>query len=324
MLRRAGLGFTAALFTLIACSSSKEEGGTPTQSTQYVEGFSPPAAGQDEVQVVSPIYPSIQPGRDVTYCSYVTNPFDHDVDVIASIGVQSKPGHHAILYDVGNAGTPGDTHECTDNDMNRARLIGGAVDSAQNFPIPEGIGLQVKARTTLLIQTHWINAGSKAFDGQAVFNMKVKPHDGSRKPAQSFTAYATKFEIGPHGPGSAVTECKVEEDLTMFLLAGHEHEWGSHVTIERVPGGGKDSPATRLLDVAWQPEFQTNPPRNSYTLDAPLVFKKGDIFRVRCEWNNTTDQPLTFPQEMCVGFGMYYPATRDIDCGDGRWGTADE
>ncbi len=36
-----------------------------------------------------------------------------------------------------------------------------------------------------------------------------------------------------------------------------------------------------------------------------------------CDWNNTTDQVLTFPRKMCVGVGFSSHATADITCVDG-------
>ena len=38
-----------------------------------------------------------------------------------------------------------------------------------------------------------------------------------------------------------------------------------------------------------------------------------------CEWRNTTDQPLTFPHEMCVFFGWQIGADADSQCINGRW-----
>jgi hypothetical protein len=37
--------------------------------------------------------------------------------------------------------------------------------------------------------------------------------------------------------------------------------------------------------------------------------------------NNTSDNELTFPREMCVGTGFYFPATTDIPGVDGVWAT---
>ena len=45
----------------------------------------------------------------------------------------------------------------------------------------------------------------------------------------------------------------------------------------------------------------------------------GDTFTVDCTYLNTTGGAISFPKEMCVGYGYYFPATAEIDCVDGAW-----
>ena len=42
--------------------------------------------------------------------------------------------------------------------------------------------------------------------------------------------------------------------------------------------------------------------------------KAGDVFTTRCAWDNDTDRVLGFPEEMCLTFGMVYPATEPVVC----------
>ncbi|MFI5301640.1 MAG: hypothetical protein ACHREM_26425, partial [Polyangiales bacterium] len=238
-------------------------------------------------------------------------------DVIASTGYQSVPGHHAIIYDVGDYGTPGDTHVCNDNDMSEARFLGGASDAAQNFPIPDGVAIRIKAGGHLLLQTHWINTTNHVVGGQAAFNLTVAPVSASRAPTQQFVVYSSQFDIAAHANGTQVVECPIQQDLSLFLWMGHMHEFGTHIKIEQV----QPTTTATVYDTDWQPDYQANAPRHLYTKDAPLVFHKGDVVRVTCQWSNSTDADIAFPREMCVGFGMYYPATVDINCGDGVWPT---
>jgi hypothetical protein len=51
-----------------------------------------------------------------------------------------------------------------------------------------------------------------------------------------------------------------------------------------------------------------------YTMDDPFVLTKGTRLRQTCKWNNTTDQKMLFPTEMCVGFGYYFPGESRIMC----------
>lgn len=311
------------VFSVVSCGSSAPapatstatDAGAETSSSQFLEGFSPPPPGPGQIQIVTPIYQGITSGQDITYCTYITNPFDADTDVIASTGYQSVPGHHAIIYDVGDYGTPGDTHVCTDDDMTRARFLGGASDAAQNFPIPPGVAIRIAAGGKLLLQTHWIDSTDHTIGGQAAFNLTVSPANPANQPTQQIVIYSTTFSVAPHTTGTQVINCPIQQDLQLFLFTGHMHEYGTHVNIQQI---GATATST-IYDTDWQPEYQANPPRNLYTKDAPLVFHKGDTVRVTCNWDNTTDGALSFPIEMCTGFGMYYPATQDIDCGDGVW-----
>jgi hypothetical protein len=298
-----------------ACGSSKSAEPAPASTdSRLIPGFAPPAPKSDEVQIISPAL-DVEPFSDATYCSYLVNPLPKEVDVVGMISDQSKFGHHITVYDVGPSGKTDDTHKCTDDDMQRARFLGGGGEGSPNVKIPEGLGFRLPAGGHLLVQTHWINTTGDKQRGQAAVNLQYRDPSPDRQIAHTFSAFDSKFEVPPRKQGDATTECKVKKELRLFLLAGHQHEWGSRVSIEQVSGD-----ATKVLyDEKWSPEYNTNPPRLNFTKDEPLVLKEGDTLRLHCEWNNTTEKSLRFPQEMCVAFGMYFPGTADIDCFDGDW-----
>ncbi len=293
-----------------ACASS-----AAPKDPRFIDGFQPPAPAQGDTQIVMPIIRGIPAASEATMCTYIANPFNTEMDIVASAGLQSTFGHHLLLMDVGMQGTAGDVHPCADADMSHARFLGGATDAAQNFVVPDGIAVRVKAGGNLLIQSHWINTSTKPTDVQGVINLTAKPVDLARKPAQTFTVYSTQISIAAHQPGHVSTDCTFKSNIDFFLLAGHEHAWGTHVKIERVT----PSATLNLYDKDWQPDYTSAPPRLMFTADKPLSFKAGDTMRVTCDFDNTTDKPIYFPNEMCVGFGMYFPATADIDCADGVW-----
>jgi hypothetical protein len=49
--------------------------------------------------------------------------------------------------------------------------------------------------------------------------------------------------------------------------------------------------------MTFNPRFETLP------VDKPHVLAAGTKIYPGCSWNNTTDDMVTFPREMCVGFG---------------------
>ncbi|HSO41202.1 MAG TPA: hypothetical protein VLT33_52105 [Labilithrix sp.] len=308
--------FLGALGTILGCGSS--EAAPASEDEHFIDGFQPPALGPNEVRVVAPLVTEIPSGGDVSWCTYIANPFEGEVDVVQSRGFQSKFGHHAILMEVvGAESRLGESRKCTDSDMTNARFLAGGSDAAAQFRIPEGVAFRIQKQSVLMIQTHWINTSTSAAVGQAVFNIAVQPPNGTRQAAQLFAAYTAKVTLPPRGPAKATTECKIQQDMNLFALGGHAHEWGTHVRLS-IDRAGKNE---MLYDHDWEPHFQADPPLNYFETKAPLQLHAGDVLHVDCEYQNTTDAEIRFPREMCVGMGFYFPGTADIQCGDGHWST---
>ncbi len=282
---------------------------------QLIEGFHPPAPIPGALRLFAPIV-QVPGGADRTWCDYVKNPFDREIDVVQSYGYQSKFGHHAILMEVpGAEDRLGESHECTDRDMTNARFLAGGSDAAAKFKIPEGIGFRIKPASVLMVQTHWINTSDVSTVGQTVFDIGAKDPTPERQSAQLFAAYTAKVSLPARSNGKAQVKCTIKEDLKLFALGGHAHEFGSHVRL-RVDRGGKEE---QLYDHDWEPAFQADPPLVYYDTKTPLELHAGDVLYVDCDYKNTTDTEMGFPREMCVGMGFYFPGTADIQCGDGHW-----
>jgi len=286
-------------------------------SVEFIDGFSPDAPGPNAIQFVIPPIRGIEPGADKTFCTYLDYRSDREVDIYDYTGFQSKAGaHHALLYAVEN-NAPSDTHICNEDDMINARyLAGGGADAPPQY-LPEGVVIRMPANTQLMIQTHWINASDVPVDGQAAFNVSVEDPSPSHVNAQLFTAVNTMFTL-PLGISSVHTACTVQQELNFFLMGGHAHEHGTHIKLTITPA---TAAASIIYDTAWNTDYQFNPPRNYYTKDAPFTMHPGDTIRVDCDFNNSTPSPISFPQEMCVGWGYFFPAVNEIDCTDGIWPT---
>jgi hypothetical protein len=281
------------------------------------QGFmiQPPTA--DEIQVVSPEI-MVAPGANITMCSYVSVPIASQIDVIGSNGKQSLGGHHAIVY-IARMAKPIDTHECTEQDMlNVSYLAGvGAEGATALSKVPDGIAFRIPANAPLMIQTHWINATNAPITGQAYINLQTTPVSTARVPADLFSVVNTSFDIPAGMTGTASTTCVLKEDKSFFYLGGHEHQWGTHFKAEQVSAAGA---ATTLYEKDWQVEFEFNPPVNTYPAATPLTIKAGDAIKATCTWDNTGNaKDLTFPTDMCVTFGFYFPGHGEIDCVDGQW-----
>ncbi len=289
-------------------------GGDGTSAPELLEGFvpDPPAAG--EVQILTPIYRDLQPGSDVTLCTYIDFDVDRDLDVVNYDAFQSPLGHHVLLYAVEQAQAP-NTHPCTEEDMVNSRYLGGGGADSPPAYLPEGIVHRVKAGSQLMIQTHWINSTDNPISGQGAFNIELVDASPDHTVADLFTAVTTDIALAP-GPGSAHAECVMAEDMQFFLVGGHEHWRGTHIRITHTPAAGTP---TVIYEHDWRSEYESNPPRNLFTEQEPFVMRAGDTVSVDCDYMNETASTVRFPQEMCIMWGYYFPADREINCIDGVW-----
>lgn len=302
--------FVASL--IVGCSSSPN-----TPAVVRPAGFNPPTPEAGEVEFDSPIIPAIAPGTDATYCSYLDQRIMDTTDVVHFRVLQSLTGHHAILYAARQMRDVG-THICTDDDMVNSRFIAaGGSESIATIPIPDGLAFRIPANTQLMMQTHWINATSQTVDGQAVALVTMKPTDPSRQVLDLFNIVNTNFTLPASQTTTSTSTCTIKQDLQLLTITGHEHEFGSHVTIDQIDG----AQTSMLWDYDWQPSYQSAPPFKIYGVAQPLLLKAGQQVHVTCTWNNTTGNAMAFPREMCVATGFYFPATQgEIDCVDGNWG----
>ncbi len=313
-------GAMAGLVGLAGACTVSHEASTTSSSASTGSSFDPPAATAGQIQIDSPALPDVGPATDITYCSYLDTTFDKDMDITGYVGFQSKGGHHAILYAARNP-QPVGTHVCTNEDMDNGSFLAstGTDTTAPAETIPTNVAFRVKAGTQLYMQTHWINTTAQTLKGnKAALNIDIGPADPSHTIAAEFVAIKVDGLSVPPGTSSQTTECVFQEPMTLYMIGGHEHEHGTEVVIDKVTNGQVQN----LYDKKWSPEFASNTPFVTYSLAQPLTFAKGDSMRVTCSWGNQGTDTYTFPDEMCAGFGYYFPASvGDIYCIDGTWPT---
>ncbi len=301
----------AATLLLIGCGTDGAGTGEP-----LIDGFDPPAPKADELQIVGPAVYGIEPGADITLCSYIDKRIVDETDIVDYQGFQSSiGGHHALLYAVQQQ-QEANTHECTEDDMVNVRYLAGGGAESPPADLPDGVVFRMPANTQLLVQTHWINATEAPIDGQAAFNLKITKPSADHQVAQLFTIGNTMFTL-PMGLGSTSAECIIQQEMNVFTLGGHMHYYGTHAKVTHTPMGAAD--AAVLWEHDWSPQYESNPPRTQFTTANPMVYRPGDKLAVECDYDNTSGHPLPFPSEMCIAFSYAYPMTNQIDCMDGNW-----
>ena len=304
----------AHLLTTIMLGAACSNGGGGPEVLTDLPILTPPPGG---MAVFTPIIKNIPAGADVTYCTFTNVILDQPLLLHNTKGRQSNLGHHIILFS-NPTPQPAKTVSCDSADMESFRQVigGGGGEGTTVWAPPARVAALIPAGSQLVIQTHWINTTDRPHDAQGMIITEPATMMPDTIIAGSLAVVATSFRIPANQRFTASTECELKQDKSFLMVIGHEHEWGTHVTLEHLPAGG--TPVT-LWDSAFNRDFTFNPPVNEYPLDAPLLVKMGDRLRVTCEWQNSTASPIEFPQEMCVLFG-YTSDGETIQCVDGQWG----
>jgi hypothetical protein len=293
-----------------------EEVAALPEGPPLIPGFRPDPPGPGEIQIRSPAYRAIQPGEEVMLCSYLDAELNCHLDVVHFQGFLSPGGHHAILY-TARQRMPVGTHPCTPEDHYNGRFLAatGSDVAIQNAAqvIPPGSAFRLEGGSQLYIQTHWVNSSSRPIDGQAAFNLAVRPHDGSRMRSAMFLSGRRDLVVPP-GMSTQSADCTLRDPLQFYALAGHAHKLATRVEIDLLRPDG----SSQLHATDWKPEYFFNPPFEFYPAGRPLCMGRNDVLRVTCTWNNTTGRDVHFPAEMCLAFGFFAPASKgDIYCLEG-------
>lgn len=298
------------LLFLIACASTEVEEEVTDFRLDYEE------TGAD--LIFSPPDIRIEAYADQTLCWYDTYNGD-TVGVTGGLFLQHPDyGHHVIVMRT-NADPDdvpdGTVVDCAEgNDMVQQEPFvlptEGIEPGTAGLTLPEGMANKFKGGERLMIQSHHINYTDKAI----LLNDRVELSTIPIEEVETFAAplihTSTALEIGA-GTSTKVVECTFEEDFSFLYVFGHLHEYGTSIKIEHTK---LDGSMETLYDLpTWDVEYRDNPPITRYEIDEMQV-KAGESFTTTCSWNNTSDEVLGFPEEMCVASAMVYPATVAMVC----------
>jgi hypothetical protein len=272
-------------------------------------------------QIILPPVRGVQPGQDTEYCSWTDLILDHDIDVRAIEGYQTTGGHHVAMFSTDKHQPAGTIRKCTDDDMATFRFsaASGAEGQDGKNQAPGNLVYHIPAGSQIVLNHHYIDATPMALDAQSALNIWLADPGVQYTPSGSIALLNTGMKL-PVGPSTLDIECTAPNDFQIWYAIPHMHEYGTRIAITHTSGTTTDT----LFDVQqWTPAYTFHPPAFTADPTTPLVVKAGDNMHVHCEWNNTTNMPLTFGLEMCVGFYQTVDnaGLGNMDCDNGQWGT---
>ena len=253
-------------------------------------------------------------GGDAFECFYTDVITDRELAVRGAAGVQQAGGHHITIYYTELIKDP-QHHPCETAEMADWRMIGGGGDEAEaavaKLRMPEGLAIRVPAGAQIVLQSHYINLG-ESFTANDSASLELVPTDSIDAYVNQFVFNDVGFAIPPHQEFESVSTCTAPADVDIIRLLGHMHEWGTYYHLERLDES--DEPVETVIEKEWDPVFTSDPEILTFEPAAPMHIAAGTRLRQTCRWSNDTAEPILFPREMCLAYGLYFPDDGEIFC----------
>lgn len=287
----------------VMCDATDEAGmracfGESPDPTRTLRLFTPPI--------------TLAPGMDQTICTYLDVTTTEPLLFRATHGRQMTGGHHIAVFYAQSPSTDLVPHVCTNEEMTNFLFAAGAGgEGGQDTEMPPGVGLRIDTGRQIVLQSHYINTSDEPRVVMDMVDIELTTIEESPTVVDSFAMIDSEFEVPARTRGyERIKECRVDQEMDIYLLLGHTHESGVLFEMERVPAGGGG--AEMLYHATDGPLLRDNP--QILTWDTPLHLGVGDVLRMRCRWDNMTESPLAWPSEMCVALMYYGPGRGWVTC----------
>ena len=287
------------------CAATDPEGlktclGPNPDPEKYVRLYTPPL--------------TIAPGEEKIFCSFL-EPLEKEIRFRKADGTQMAGGHHVALFEGLTAPSGESSVDCGSIAMGSLRFVAGAGGAGGASTIfPQGISMIIPQGRRVVVQSHYINSTNEPMVVMDAVDLELTTLTESPTTADPFSVIDSEFEI-PAGATdyTRVKECVIEDPIELHMLLGHTHDYGVLFTVDFVKAQGPDAGIPKQAYYATDGPGLRDAPEVLF-FDEPVLLDQGDKVIVTCAWTNTTDQPLGWPEEMCVALMYYTPGAGFMMC----------
>lgn len=241
------------------------------------------------------------PANSETYlCARVTVPNDVALHEFHSL---SPPGTHHSLLSLARGTVARDGVTQCDATTNAPNGLFAAGVGTNDFALPDGLAIRVRAGEQLLLNLHLFNSSDQPLEGTSGTLVRTLPDEQVQQSVEVVLAGTFNLEIPPGRNIEQSGSCTMVDDFTLVAVSAHMHKHGVHMKV--VAESSLDGTVV-LHDGDYSFDSQL-----IYPIE-PVHMKRGDLVKVLCTYDNLTDSTLQFGtstlDEMCFSELFRYPA----------------
>jgi hypothetical protein len=257
---------------------------------------------------------TVQPGVEDTQCVTVPVGNTETLRVNQIHNVLGDASHHLIVYRVADTTEQSTPYPCDPFTDTLDPAKGSPLMITQKYEetlvLPDGVAFSLEPNQFVRLEMHFINASDSPKEVMATSTFSPIPDAEFEHEADFLFIGDVDIDIPPnstHTVGPTYFPIPGEfAGSNFFGITGHQHQYGTDVYVATTDGeNGTDTPVYDLDNFDW------DEPETVYH-DPPFQVPGGGGFRFTCQWNNTSDQTLSFGEsagdEMCFFWAYYYPS----------------
>jgi len=263
---------------------------------------------------------TVDPGVEKTQCVVLSLHNSSTVHIGQIHNLLSDASHHMIVYRVNDTveqPTPFDCAPFVDTlNPNNGSPLMITQKKDELLSLPSGVAYTLQPNQMVRLEMHYINATQAPLQlsGSSTMIQSHTYHDEANflfigNPDIKIPANST-FTLGP-------TFFKLDQDTfggaNFFAFTGHEHRFGTNVTVQTA-AAADDTSGQTVYDV---PNWVWSEPATVF-YNPPVQIPDNGGFSFTCDWNNTSDAAVKFGEsannEMCFFWAYYYPSKGAYVC----------
>ena len=258
---------------------------------------------------------TIQPSEDWEACIFGHLSNRNPVDVTGFELHMPEGAHHFVLWkydgDPAKAPTewklnPGCTGLSGDGSLVPNNLFGMQTPNGR-VRLPAGVAVRLEAHQPVLFNPHMKNFGPDAVTPDVRFNVIPAKKGSVKHYAESLTVGNTDaIHIPAASKFKIALDWVLPDDLYIVEFSTHQHSLGTRTSVDLLDQPGGTVQRNIITNDSWDHAVEWWP-------QEPELFRKGQVIRTTCEWNNPRDHEVAFgvetTDEMCFLTGYMYKAS---------------
>lgn len=314
--RRSILLVVGSSALLAGCSDLLARIGVPTAGASASPSpeplaLEPPPAGKGVQLRIGPF--DVPQGAEIQRNFYLKLPSDADVDVTRIQVAMREGSHHLNLFKTDAESLP-DHSEDDFSQLNFEKydLFAGNQNTAMDWKLPAGVGISMKARQQLVIQSHYVNASTQKTPGKAEALVNLWFAGSGEVTSRMGTLFANnrRLNIPPMSSVSFSQWFIWKRDVTIAAMTGHFHSRGKRFHVAKWDG-------FKETEGIYESKNWEEPPFRVYDGGIPIAKDTG--IRFTTDFVNNSDLTVTFGPRVEVNehanlFLYFHPAdaTRSV------------